>query len=86
MYWPSGAQRGSVSMPADVAMRFTPLPSALTTYSCDEPSLVSTTASCLPSGDQAGAEFEPLKLAATWRRPLARSCTYTTGFFASKET
>jgi hypothetical protein len=31
MYWPSADQRGSVSMPAEVAMRVTPLPSAFTT-------------------------------------------------------
>ena len=83
---PSADQAGSVSMPDEEARRCTPEPSALTEYNWDWPSLVSTTASRRPSGDQAGAELEPLKLAATLRWPLARECTYTTGFLASKET
>ena len=73
--WPSAPQKGSVSMPEDCARRRTPEPSAPIAYSCDWPSLVSTTASWLPSGDQLGAEFEPLKLATTRRWPVASVCT-----------
>jgi hypothetical protein len=42
---------------------------------CEQPSTESTTAIVLPSGDQAGAEFEPLKLATTWRLFSLRWCT-----------
>ncbi len=75
MNWPSGENCGSVSIEPDDVRRATPEPSALTVKSCEPPSLVSTTASLRPSGDHAGAEFEPLKLAATVRLPVASECT-----------
>src|SRR5258706_16142930 len=69
-----------------VRRRRGPLPSALMKYICEPPSTDSTTASVLPSGDQAGAEFEPRKCATAKRLPSVSECTYTTGFFASNET
>lgn len=72
---PSGEKNGSVLMPPPGLMRWTPEPSALTVKICEPPSLESTTASLPPSGDQAGAEFRPLKLATTLRCPLASEWT-----------
>lgn len=72
---PSGEKNGSVLMAEDDVSRCTPEPSALTVKICEPPSLDNTTASLRPSGDQAGAEFEPLKLAATIRWPLTSEWT-----------
>jgi hypothetical protein len=62
-------------MADEVVMRRTPLPSGLTRKICEPPSRESDTARVLPSGDQAGAELEPRKLAATLRLPSSRECT-----------
>jgi hypothetical protein len=63
---PSAEKRGSVSIELELLMRRRePLPSALSRKICEPPSTESTTARVLPSGDQAGAEFEPRKLATT---------------------
>jgi hypothetical protein len=56
-------------MPADCVRRRTLLPSGLTRKICEPPSRDRETARREPSGDQAGAEFEPLKFAATCRLP-----------------
>ena len=55
-------------------------------YNCELPSRVKVTASCLPSGDQAGALLEPRKLAIKRRFPEATSWTYTTGLRDSNDT
>src|SRR5947208_16961222 len=73
-------------MAEELVRRRTPLPSGFTAKICEPPSRDRDTARVLPSGDHAGAELEPLKLAATWRLPSSSECTYTTGFFASKDT
>ena len=64
-----------VSMPLDVVRRRTLLPSAFIRKTCELPSRVSVTASVFPSGDQAGALFEPRKLATARRSPVATVCT-----------
>ena len=62
MCWPSGENTGSVSMPPELVSRFAFEPSAPTRKSCVPPSRESATARLRPSGDQAGALFEPRKL------------------------
>src|SRR4029453_16645840 len=83
---PSAVNAASVSIAFDVITRCAFVPSAPMTYTCEPPSLVSVTARRRPSGDHAGALLLPRKLATAWREPLARFCTYTTGFFCSNET
>src|SRR5258706_6206817 len=73
-------------MAAEVVRRCAPLPLGFSRKICDPLSRESVTASFEPSGDQAGAEFEPLKLAAMLRLPSASECTYTTGFLFSNDT
>src|SRR5258707_195506 len=69
------AKFGWVSMPAELASRCTPLPSALIKYSCEAPSFDSVTASFELSGDHAGALLLPRKFATTCRPPVASDCT-----------
>ena len=65
----------SVSIPGEDSRRATPLPSALIRNSCEPPSRVSVTASCLPSGDHAGALLLPRNCATGWRAPVTSDCT-----------
>src|SRR6476619_6432210 len=73
-------------MPADCVRRRGSPPVASMVYSCEPPSRLSVTASVRPSGDQAGALFEPRQLATRRRLPEETSCTYTTGLRDSKDT
>ena len=74
--WPSGAKLGSVSMPELwLSLTGAPRPSASIVYICDPPSLVSTTARRLPSGDHAGALLLPKKFATGRRWPVLSDCT-----------
>ncbi len=75
MLAPSGENAGSVSVLCDCVRRRGSPPLALIRYSCEPPSRDSVTARLRPSGDQAYALSEPLKLASRRRRPLATSCT-----------
>ena len=86
MRWPSGENTASVSIEALLVKRFSAPPSRSIRYSCEMPSRDSVTASCRPSGDHAGAEFEPRKLATARRSPVATSCTITTALPASNDT
>ena len=61
-------------------------PSTEEVYTWEVPSLVRTNASVLPSGDQAGELFDPLKLARIVRLPVASRWMKITGFPVSKET
>src|SRR3954454_14172509 len=73
-------------MPGEVSTRVTLPPSAFIMYTCEPPSLVSVTASLRPSGDHAGDELLPRKLATARLSPVSSDCTYTTGFLFSKDT
>ena len=77
MVLPSAVKTGSVSIEPDWAMRrgSEPTTDKSSRLSWDPPSRLRVSARVLPSGDQAGALLEPLKLATRRRLPDATSWT-----------